>query len=320
MDGGHRVRAQLEQWSTKDRSTRICVPYALPQSNKTCRRFGLFPVMSKYIFDAVINLQGHKTFSMHPLPSVILIPRSRPTNAQWIHLLKKFRSQLSSSYRRDSQLHKIGTLRFIVTIKCRRLIQCSILTSKSTHQPPLIIMNARDLSQTIRCCLYSTFSRTSSSLSKVCNHAWAEAVISPAKYALFQVLGFHFIRATGRLDVPYSITAAYAAKVGCFAGIALGAFYISLLARQRHSRSQDISNLGTSAAFSNLCKEMAYTVIASVIGASLHGLDDPAGLFFLATSGVLGPAVFLMILFGVLGIVIAITWCYGSLKHRCVLH
>lgn len=152
------------------------------------------------------------------------------------------------------------------------------------------------------------------------DYAWMEAAISPAKYALFQVLGFYFIRATGHLDVPSNFCAAYAAKIGCCAGIALGAFYLSLLCRRGHFRLQDVSDLGPLAAFSNLCKEMAYTAIASVIGASVHGLDDRAGLFFLAASGILGPAVFLMILFGVLGMAIAIAWSFERFKHRWVRH
>ncbi|KDR68585.1 hypothetical protein GALMADRAFT_231233 [Galerina marginata CBS 339.88] len=167
---------------------------------------------------------------------------------------------------------------------------------------------------TLQTSIYSTFwLNDSSDSSNNRNCAFAEAIISPAKYALFQILGYHFLLAAHQLDATPPLSSFSAAKVGAFGGTALGLFYVFMLFKRRNPPRNDVPYLEPHA-FSMLCKEMACSAVASIIGAYADGFHDHCVLFFLTISGFLGPFIFLVILFGVLGLVIAVVRNIAKLK------
>ncbi|KAF8972241.1 hypothetical protein BDZ97DRAFT_1783876 [Flammula alnicola] len=150
--------------------------------------------------------------------------------------------------------------------------------------------------------------------------SFAEASASPAKYAIFQVLGFKFIQATGQFDIPLCLSGSFgsSAKVGAFGGAVLTLLYLGLLLRRRHLPQEDGSSFSSFSSFVLvLGKEIVYSVLAAIIGASIAGRNSHHELFCFTLAGVLGPIIALMIMVGILALIIGAVWSTGKFKNWC---
>jgi len=130
------------------------------------------------------------------------------------------------------------------------------------------------------------------------------------KYCLFQILGSQFILWTsGPSLLPVDSSTAEFASIGALGGTGLAVFYLLLIIIQRNRFPEDLSSLGTlSAGSSILLKETVYSAVASIIGAYMRGRTEYHDQLMIGIAGALGPVVFLVLMFGSLGIIIAFAW------------
>ncbi|KAF9556037.1 hypothetical protein CPC08DRAFT_108055 [Agrocybe pediades] len=172
------------------------------------------------------------------------------------------------------------------------------------------------------------------------NHFYSivEAILSPVKYCLFQVLGTQMILLIlGETHHAHSVvhkvatSLAEPARIGAVGGIGLAIFYLSqimLQSRQWHrSPAEPLddplllpnsdSNLTVtlSAAPWILIKETVYSAVASLIGAYVVGRTEFRDRMLLSIAGALGPIVFLVLMFGLLGILIGVAWALRRLMR-----
>jgi hypothetical protein len=147
-------------------------------------------------------------------------------------------------------------------------------------------------------------------------HSLAEILLSPAKYSIFQILGFKFFETIERADtLPCYLSLKSAAIVGALGGTLLSFLYLVLLFRRRHLSSDELNTTYFSY-IQVLCKEIAYSGLAGVIGASAIGRCSAQELSYFAISGILGPILFLVLMFGVVGLVIGVVWGIERVKYR----
>ncbi|KAF8808634.1 hypothetical protein BYT27DRAFT_7188599 [Phlegmacium glaucopus] len=138
-------------------------------------------------------------------------------------------------------------------------------------------------------------------------YAFAEAASSPAKYSTFQLLGCKALQRFGCLDI--STTLSTSARIGAIGGTVLTLIYFALLfARKDQIRTESTTILSFSTYAILLSKEMTYSAVAAIIGAVAKGLYSPHTLSTHAIAGVLGPILFLLLLFGGLGLVVSFVW------------
>ncbi|PPQ92574.1 hypothetical protein CVT25_007266 [Psilocybe cyanescens] len=136
-------------------------------------------------------------------------------------------------------------------------------------------------------------------------YAVAETVLSPAKYALFQFLGYKLIEITCPVSNFSSTTSI---KVGAWGGAALTLVHISVILLCRKYPHNGVAN------YQMLCKEMICSAAGSIIGALYSGLNNRQALSTFAIAGFFGPVVFLVILFGILGLAIVVGWTVERVK------
>ena len=139
-------------------------------------------------------------------------------------------------------------------------------------------------------------------------YAFAEAASSPAKYSTFQLLGYKALHVFGYLGGA-STTFLSSACVGAVGGTVLTLLYFALLlARKDQIQCENTAILSLSSYALLLSKEMTYSAIAAIIGAGAKGLYNPRTLSTHVIAGVLGPILFLLLLFGGLGFAILFIW------------
>lgn len=149
-----------------------------------------------------------------------------------------------------------------------------------------------------------------------CNlYDFAEVLASPAKYALFQVIGNEFMRAMGSINIwarGLSTPLFASASIGALGGAVLTIIYTALLIHSRkHQRQiEDFSTLWSlsSSLFQNLGKEVLYSALASIMGAFITGRHDSNHLVYLIFAGSLGPIVALSFMLGAVGLVMVLAW------------
>uniref|UniRef100_A0A8H8CME4 Uncharacterized protein n=1 Tax=Psilocybe cubensis TaxID=181762 RepID=A0A8H8CME4_PSICU len=130
-------------------------------------------------------------------------------------------------------------------------------------------------------------------------YAVAEAVLSPAKYALLQFLGYKLLNLTFSVN-DSGLSSATSIKVGAWGGAVLTFVHLFVLASRRDNLRNDAS------IHHMVCKEMLCSAVGSIFGAMSCGLMNNLSIF--ATAGFIGPAVFLVILFGPICVAMAIRW------------
>lgn len=117
----------------------------------------------------------------------------------------------------------------------------------------------------------------------------------------------------GCLDI--STTLASSARIGAVGGTILTLVYFALLfARKDQIRNESTTILSFSSYALLLSKEMTYSAVAAIIGAVAKGLYSPHTLSTHAIAGILGPILFLLLLFGGLGLVISFIWTIEKFK------
>ena len=145
-------------------------------------------------------------------------------------------------------------------------------------------------------------------------YAFAEAASSPAKYSTFQLLGYKALQKFGYLGSE-SISSLSSACVGAVGGTVLALLYFALLlARKDQIRAESAANLSFSSYVLLLSKEMTYSAVAAIIGAVAKGLYSPHTVWSCALAGILGPILFLFLLFGGLGLVVLFIWIIEKFK------
>ena len=138
-----------------------------------------------------------------------------------------------------------------------------------------------------------------------------EAVLSPAKYALFQILGACFLQLSPCPLAPKSY--ALSAKTGAFGGIIVTIFYF-LLVVMRNSRlppdphvEQNNGSKGIARSAMILLHEMLYSVLASAVGSIAYSWSSvyrvELGIHIFA--GCIGPILFLCLLSSS----VVVIWC-----------
>ncbi|KAF9473902.1 hypothetical protein BDN70DRAFT_885400 [Pholiota conissans] len=146
----------------------------------------------------------------------------------------------------------------------------------------------------------------------------AEALASPVKYAIFEVLGYEFIRAMAPFCVSSCVPGSLAssASIGALGGGVLTAVHLSLSLKRLPALRDDSSNLYILAKslFQALWKESVFSLFAALIGAAMSGITSSHGLSCAAAAGVFGPSLALAVMFGVLGVIIAVAWSRERLK------
>ena len=148
-------------------------------------------------------------------------------------------------------------------------------------------------------------------------HSLAEISLSPAKYSIFQILGFKFFETIERTGIPpFHLSLRSAATVGALGGTLLCLPYLALLFRRRHLASDELKITSYFSYIQVLCKEIAYSGLAGVIGASAIGRSSAHELGYFAISGILGPVLFLVLMFGVVGMAIGVVWAIERVKYR----
>jgi len=148
-------------------------------------------------------------------------------------------------------------------------------------------------------------------------HSLVEISLSPAKYSIFQVLGFKFFERIERAGTPpLYLSLKSAAIVGALGGTLLSFLYLVLLFRRRHLASDELNITSCFSYIQVLCKEIAYSGLAGIIGASAIGRSSAHELGYFAISGILGPVLFLVLMFGVVGMVIGVVWVIERVKYR----
>jgi len=148
-------------------------------------------------------------------------------------------------------------------------------------------------------------------------HSLAEISLSPAKYSMFQILGFKFFETIeGAATPPCYLSLKSAAIVGALGGTLLSFLYLVLLFRTRHLACEELEITSYFSYIQVLCKEIAYSGLAGVIGASAVGRCSAHELSYFAMSGILGPILFLVLMFGVVGVAIGVVWGIGRIKYR----
>lgn len=143
-------------------------------------------------------------------------------------------------------------------------------------------------------------------------YAFAEAASSPAKYSTFQLLGCKALQGFGCLGTTTFFSSACVGAVG---GTILTLLYFALLLTRKdqiHAESTTILSFSSYALL--LSKEMTYSAVAAIIGAGTKGLYSPHALSTHVLAGVLGPLLFLFLLFGGLGLVILVVWMTEKFK------
>lgn len=145
-------------------------------------------------------------------------------------------------------------------------------------------------------------------------YAFAEAASSPAKYSTFQLLGYKALQNFGYLGTE-SISFLSSACVGAVGGTVLALLYFALLlARKDQIRTESTAILSFSSYAILLSKEMTYSAVAAIIGAVAKGLYSPHTVWSYAVAGILGPILFLFLLFGGLGLVVSFIWIIEKFK------
>lgn len=145
-------------------------------------------------------------------------------------------------------------------------------------------------------------------------YAFAEAASSPAKYSTFQLLGYKALQKLGCLGTE-SISSLSSACVGAVGGTVLALLYFALLlARKDQIRTESAAILSFSSYALLLSKEMTYSAVAAIIGAVAKGLYSPHTVWSYAVAGILGPVLFLFLLFGGLGLIMSFVWIIEKFK------
>ena len=105
------------------------------------------------------------------------------------------------------------------------------------------------------------------------------------------------------------------ACVGAVGGTVLTLVYFALLlARRNQNHTDNTAILSFSSYVLLLSKEMTYSAVAAVIGTGANRLYSPHTLSIHVIAGVLGPVLFLLLLFGGLGLVILFARMIEKLK------
>ncbi|KAF9001580.1 hypothetical protein BDQ17DRAFT_1358456 [Cyathus striatus] len=144
----------------------------------------------------------------------------------------------------------------------------------------------------------------------------AEAALSPAKYAIFQIVGYYFFRAAGYVDP--AITALSTAKVGFIGGSVLAILYLILLLSSGRNREDD-SKLETAGEQIRLLgQEMIFSTIAALIGGLVVVDNAKQHLSILVRAGMSGPVLSLVLLCVVLGIILAAIRVVRELQDRWI--
>lgn len=150
--------------------------------------------------------------------------------------------------------------------------------------------------------------------------AFIESALAPAKYALFQLLGAAVLQVPGYSRSPsYTISA----KIGAFGGIIVTIFYLMLVLTgnipdSSTTASEDdvneLRNPGQSVVV--LVHEMLYSTFASIIGCMAYTMagPHPVDLPMHAFSGCVGPVMFLLSLF----VIVGTTWCIAKAQKRAL--
>ncbi|KAJ3515133.1 hypothetical protein NLJ89_g1947 [Agrocybe chaxingu] len=144
-------------------------------------------------------------------------------------------------------------------------------------------------------------------------YAFAEAALSPVKYSLFQLLGSAFIQWLGHAN---SVAPSTSVKIGAFGGTMLILLYFALLLKPQatlHEPDESLDFHSVLPYLVVLLKEMAYSVLAAIIGSLACGLHEQ--IHFHVAAGCLGPVLFLAILFGSLAVTIGVAWSGGKCKY-----
>jgi hypothetical protein len=145
-------------------------------------------------------------------------------------------------------------------------------------------------------------------------YAFAEAASSPAKYSTFQLLGYKALQKFGCLGTT-SISSLSSACVGAVGGTVLALLYFALLlARKDQIRTENAAILSFSSYALLLSKEMTYSAVAAIIGTMAKGMYSPHTVWSHVVAGILGPILFLFLLFGGLGLVMSFVWITEKLK------
>lgn len=148
-------------------------------------------------------------------------------------------------------------------------------------------------------------------------HSLTEISLSPAKYSIFQILGFKFFETIERAGTPpFYLSLKSAAIVGALGGTLLSFLYLALLFRTRHLSPDELNTTSYLSYIQVLCKEIAYSGLAGVIGASAIGRCSTHELSYFAISGILGPILFLVLMFGLVGLAIGVVWGIERVRYR----
>jgi hypothetical protein len=138
-----------------------------------------------------------------------------------------------------------------------------------------------------------------------------EAVLSPAKYALFQILGTCFLQLSPCPLAPKSY--ALSAKTGAFGGTIVTIFYF-LLVVMRNSHLPPDPNAEKSSGSRRITQsvvillhEMLYSVLASAVGSIAYSWSGiyRVELGIHAFAGCIGPILFLSLL----SLLVGVVWC-----------
>jgi len=140
-----------------------------------------------------------------------------------------------------------------------------------------------------------------------------EAALSPVKYALFQYLGFLLLLAVNP-TISSHLSPTSSAKIGALGGTLLALLYFVLLLKVTDSKTEEPTGESLAFLLTALVKEMAYSGLAAAIGAVGYGLPQYHYLSVVSTAGVLGPVVFLIVMFGLLGSVLCVAWFCRSIR------
>ncbi|KIM40650.1 hypothetical protein M413DRAFT_446072 [Hebeloma cylindrosporum] len=175
--------------------------------------------------------------------------------------------------------------------------------------------NGHDYSQMIQCSIFSLHNMAD--IRKNHFYSLAEISLSPAKYSLFQILGFKFFeKIENAATPPFCLSLKSAAIVGVLGGTLLSLLYLLLLLKRHHLATDELDVISYYSYIQALCKEIAYSGLAGVIGASAIGRCSAHELSYFAISGILGPILFLVLMFGVVGLVIGVVRGMERVKYR----
>ncbi|KAF8170437.1 hypothetical protein BJ912DRAFT_137966 [Pholiota molesta] len=142
----------------------------------------------------------------------------------------------------------------------------------------------------------------------------AEILASPVKYAIFEVLGYEFIRGFG-ISSRVSGSLRSSAIIGALGGGVLTMVHLALSFKYHNTR-EDYSTLRSlsTSLLQALWKETIFSLFAAIIGATLSGVNSSDDLRYTAVAGVVGPILALAVMFGILGVIIGVVWSVERLR------